>query len=226
MAAPEECHPLAHLRHLKPPGVQRIVQIRGQVGNLVHQIDQLRFQRRKFAQKIFGQFGMRVGRVIARVFHDAFAHGERQIQPAKGRIALFEPRHDAQRMQIVVKAQSMCAQALVQRALAGMAKGRMPDVVRQAQRFGQLRIQPQRTGRGARNLRHLQRVGEPAARVVSRQLPRQAAEDLCLTRQAAKGSRMQNPCRVAGKRRAVRVRWLRMGPHRQRAIAFHGNGGR
>ena len=39
-------------------GVKAVVEIGGQVGNLVGQIDQLRFERRKLVEEILGQFGM------------------------------------------------------------------------------------------------------------------------------------------------------------------------
>ena len=140
----EQRHGLAHLLDRKNAGVQPVVEIGGQIGNLVGQVDQLRLKRRKRVKKILGQLGVVRGGVIARVLHDALAHGERKIQPAKRRIALLEPRDDAQRVQVVVEAEAVRPQGAVERLFAGMAEGRMPDVVRQRQRLGQLRIQPQR----------------------------------------------------------------------------------
>ena len=48
--------------------------------------------------------------IVAGVLDDAFAHGEGQIQAAKCGIALFKPGDDAQRVQVVVKAESVGAE--------------------------------------------------------------------------------------------------------------------
>ncbi len=106
-------------------------------------------------------------------------------------------------MKVVVEAEAVAAERAVERLFAGMAKGRMPDVVRQRQRLGQLRIQSQRLGHGARNLRHFKGVREAAAKVVGKSLGGQAGKNLRLAGQAAKGARMQNPRGVARKRSAV-----------------------
>ena len=76
---------LAHLLQRENAGVESVVEIGGQIGDFVGQIDQLRFQRRKLIEKILGQFGMIGGRVVARVLHDAFAHAKGQVQSAKCR---------------------------------------------------------------------------------------------------------------------------------------------
>ena len=104
--------------------------------------------------------------VISRVLDDAFADRQGQIQPAKLQMPVLEVLHDAQRMQIVIETQAVLAQLVVERALSGMAKGRMPDIVRQRQRLGQVLIQPQRARHGPRNLRHFHGVGQAAAEVI------------------------------------------------------------
>jgi hypothetical protein len=205
--AAEERHALAHLLQREDAGVEAVVQVGGQVGDLVGQIDQLRFQRRKLVEEVLGQLRVLGGGVVARVLDDALAHAQRQIQPAKAGVALLKPGHDAQRVQVVVEAQAQAAQALVEGLFAGVAKGRMADVVRQRQRLGQLRIQPQRAA-SVRDLGHFQGVGQAAAEVVRRGVAGQAREDLRLAGQAAKGARVQNAGAVAGKGRAVGVRRL------------------
>ena len=57
--------------------------------------------------------------------------------------------------------------AAAERALAGMAEGRVAQVVRQRQRLGQVLVEPQHAGDGAGDLRHLQAVGQPRAVVVA-----------------------------------------------------------
>ena len=52
---------------------------------------------------------------------------------------------------------------LVQCALSRMAKGRVSQVMGQADGLGQILVEAQGTGNGAGDLRHLQRVGEPGA---------------------------------------------------------------
>ena len=73
------------------------------------------------------------------MFDDSFAHFEGEIQPGKSEIALLELFHDSQRVQIVVEALAMLAHAEIQLLFARVAKGRMPDVVNQRQRFGEIR---------------------------------------------------------------------------------------
>ncbi len=154
---------------------------------------------------------------------DALAHPQGQIQPAKAGVALLEPGDDAQGVQIMVEAQAKAAQALVESLFAGVAEGRMADVVGQRQRLGQLLVQPQRAGHGAGNLGDLKSVGEAAAKVVRRRIDGQAAEDLRLAGQAAKGARVQDAGGIAGKGRAVGVQRLRVRAMGQFAVRAHGN---
>src|SRR5919106_3563868 len=70
---------------------------------------------------------------------------------------------------------------LVDHALAGVSERRVPDVVTERDRLGQLLVQPKHLCDGARDLGDLQRVGEPRAVVVAGG----REEDLCLVFQAA-----------------------------------------
>ena len=49
---------------------------------------------------------------------------------------------------------------LIQRALPGMAKRRVAQIMGKADRFGQIFVQPQGAGNGPRDLRDLQRMGQ------------------------------------------------------------------
>ena len=67
--------------------------------------------------------------------------------------------------------QNRCAealgQALVERLLADVAERRVPEVVAEPDRLGQVLVQPQRTSDGARHLGDLERVRQPSAVVVA-----------------------------------------------------------
>ena len=54
----------------------------------------------EFAVIPLGQFRMIFGAVVVRVFDDSLADFERQIEPAKRRVAKFEVFDDAERVQV------------------------------------------------------------------------------------------------------------------------------
>src|ERR1700676_4197819 len=97
------------------------------------------------------------------MFDDAFANFKRQIDAGKIQIALLELLDDPQRLQIVMEAVAMRAQQFIELALPRVAEGRVPNVVDQAQGLGEIGVELQRSGDGARNLCDLQRVREPVA---------------------------------------------------------------
>ena len=68
----------------------------------------------------------------------------------------------------MVEAQAMLAQSLVERTLAGVTKGRVPDIVYQRKRLGQVGVQLQRIRKGARDLRNFHRVRQARAEMVRR----------------------------------------------------------
>ena len=84
-----------------------------------------------------------------------------QVQPVEVRIAPLQPGHDAQRLGVVVEAAVRRHQA-VEFALAGMAEGRVAEVMGQGQRLGQILVEPERARDGAGDLRHLDRSGSGA----------------------------------------------------------------
>ena len=124
-----------------------------------------------------------------------------QVQPVELGIAPLQPGHDAQRLGVVVEAAER-RHAVVERVLAGMAEGRVAEVVRQRQRLGQVLVEPQRAGQRAGDLRHLDRVGQPRAVVVALVVD----EDLRLVLQAAEGGGMDDAVAVALERAARRRR--------------------
>ncbi len=93
----------------------------------------------------------------------------------------------------------------VERFLAGMAERRVAEIVGQRQRLGEILVERQRAGDAARDLRHLEAVGEPRAVMVALVID----EDLGLVLQAAEGGGMDDAVAVALERRARRA--LRLG---------------
>ena len=91
---------------------------------------------------------------------------KRQIEPGKAGVALLEALDDAQGVQIVIEALAEALHLPVQLLLAGMREGRMADVVGQRQRLGQILVELQHVGQGARDLRHFDGVGQAVAEVV------------------------------------------------------------
>ena len=81
------------------------------------------------------------------MLEDALASLETQVQPVECGIAFFQFVDHAQRLQVVLES-AVGFHAAVQRILAGMAEGRVAEVVRQRDRFGQ----GLRSGAGAARL--------------------------------------------------------------------------
>jgi hypothetical protein len=87
-----------------------------------------------------------------------------------------------------------------------MSKWRMTEVMRQRQRFGEVLIEPQRAGERARDLRDLQRVGQPRAVVITLV----EHKDLRLVLEAAESRRMDDAVAIAPKWTSALARRLRM----------------
>src|SRR5580692_4947560 len=124
---------------------------------------------------------------------DAFADCQRQVESAKRRITQFEVFNDAQSMQVVIEAQAVTTQRIVQSAFTRMPKGRMANVMHQRQGFGEIFVEPQRRGNRACNLRDFHRVRQAAAKMIGVAM----RKDLCLARETAKGTRMNNASAIA-----------------------------
>src|SRR5665213_3858963 len=109
------------------------------------------------------------------------------------RVTLLEALYDAQRVQVVVEPKAVAAQTLVQCALAGVAEGRVADVVDQRKRLGQIDVQAKRRRNLACDLCDLDGVGKAAAEVVGCA----AGKDLRLAGKTAEGARLHDPVAVA-----------------------------
>ena len=159
-------------------------------------------------EHVLGKLRVLARVVVAGVLDDALAHAEREIEPAMSRIPAFKVLHDPQRMEIVVEAEAVPAQAIVERTLAGMAERRMSDVVNQRQRLGKVLVQAKLGRDLARDLCHLNGMGQPRAEVVGGT----AGEDLGLAGQPAEGARLDDPLSVALKRAPPRAAGAARGP--------------
>ena len=108
-------------------------------------------------------------------------------------------------MQIVVEAIAVFAHAFVEFLFAGVAEGRMPDVVHERERFGKIAIDVQRAGNGAGDLRHFESVREPVAEMIGKT----HGENLRFGFQPAERARMNDA--IAVTRVVVTVGMRRLG---------------
>ena len=146
--------------------------------------------------------GRDVGRRVAQravVLDQALQRLPRQVQTVERGVAALQPRHHAQGLGVVVEA-AIRLHPGVQRVLAGVAEGRVAEVVRQRQRFGKVLVQPQLAGDGAGDLRHFQAVGQPRAVEIAHVVD----EDLGLVLQLAERRAVDHPVAVALPRAARR----------------------
>ena len=150
----------------------------------------------------------RRARLPFRVLRDAVAHFPRQVQPAA---VVLEHVDDAQALLVVVEA---AGHQRVDDALAGVAERRVPEIVAERDRLGQLLVQPQHLGDRARDLRHLERVREPRAVVIAGR----REEHLRLVLQPAERLAVDDAVAIALERRADVV--FRLGRRRPRESAL------
>ena len=137
----------------------------------------------------------RGGRVRPRVVEDAVAHLLGEVEPLD-----LEVLDHPQRVLVVVEAHAVALlQALVEHRLADVAEGRMAEIVAQADRLGEVLVQPQRAGHVAGDAARLERVRQPRAVVVA--LGRD--EHLGLVLEAPERLAVHDPVAVALEGRAV-----------------------
>ena len=105
-----------------------------------------------------------------------------EVQPAA---VPLQHVHHAQALLIVLETAGV---DVVERALPGMAEGRVPQIVAQGDRLRQILIQTQGARHGPREAVDLQRVGQARAVVV----PLRLEENLGLVLEAAEGFRVRD----------------------------------
>ena len=126
------------------------------------------------------------------MLHNPLAHLPGQVEPGKVGIAALELGYDPQGLFVMVKAPVIFHQ-LCQGHLARVSKGRMPQVMCQADRLGQVLACSQGACHAAPDLCDLQCVCEACAVVITFIID----EYLRLIFEAAEGGRMQDSVTVA-----------------------------
>ncbi len=126
-----------------------------------------------------------------------------QVDPVELGIAALQLRQDAKSLLVVVEAGEI-GHGGGERVLAGMAEGRVAEVVGEGHRLGKVLIEPEGAGDRAGDLRHLDAVGQPRAIVVAFV----EDEDLSLVFQPPEGGAMDDAVAVALELRAGRARRL------------------
>src|SRR5258708_4892518 len=99
-----------------------IVEIRCVVGDFIHAVYQLRFERWPLIQQVFLQLGEFVRRIVPRMFNDSFADLKGEIQSRVSGKTLFELLDNSERMEIVIKTATVAAHQGVEAAFTGVAK--------------------------------------------------------------------------------------------------------
>jgi hypothetical protein len=160
-----------------------------------------------------------IGGVVAGVFDDALANAEGEIEAAVGGVALLEVLDDTQGVEVVVEAAAVALEALVQCALAGVAEGRVADVVNEGESLGEVFVEAELAGAGAGDLRDLDGVSEAAAEVVGGT----AGEDLRLTSETAEGARLHDAFAVALKGSAKLAERRRIHTGQKRIVRVTGH---
>ena len=100
---------VADVLDLEEAGLDAVVEVGGEVGDLVGEVDELRLERGALVEEVFGELGMMVGAVVAGVLDDAFADAEGEVEAAVGGVALLEVLDDAEGVQVVVEAEAVAA---------------------------------------------------------------------------------------------------------------------
>ena len=124
-----------------------------------------------------------------------------EVESVEGRVAALEPGDDTEGLDVVVEAAERGHSAF-KFLLSGVAEGRMAQIVAQSHRFGEIRVQAERGGDRAGDLRHLQGVGQARAEMIAFM----GDENLRFLLQPAERRGVDNPIAVTGERRARRAR--------------------
>ena len=133
----------------------------------------------------------------------SFEHLPGEVEPIEARIFPFELGDHAERLGVVVEAPGI-RHRRVERTLAGMAEGRVAEIVGERERLGQILVEPEPACHRAGDLGDFQAMSEARAVVIALVID----EDLGLVVQPPEGSGVQDAIAVTGKGRAGRARRL------------------
>ena len=154
------------------PGPQPIIEIVVIVGNIISQRGHLRLgagigaKLEIMAGVILRQRVGQRARYRAVMLGEALKGFPCQVQPVKLGVMLLQRGHNPDRLRVMVKA-AVRLHARVKRVFTGMAKRGVAKVMRERHRFGQLFVQAQSACDGACHLCHLNRMGQPGAKMVT-----------------------------------------------------------
>ena len=221
----EEGYVGAELFELDQMRFVAVVEVGGVVGDFIDEVDELSLERRALVEEIFGELGMFRGGIVAGMFDDSFADFESEIEPRKIQVALLKMFDDVERVQIVIEALAEFAHAQVELLFAGVAEGRMADVVDERERFGEIGVEAESGGDGAGDLRDFEGVSEAVAKMVGEA----SSENLRFGFEPAEGSRMDHAIAVARVGIAIRMWWFRIAAaarvaHVHGVFSEHGSG--
>ena len=167
------------------------------IGDVVGDRSDLRFQARPAVERerpFRVGLGERPGGLRDRpvMLGQPLQHLPAQIESRKARIGAFQPGQQPDGMGVVIEAAGGRHRRL-KRVLAGMAEGRMADIVGEAERLGQILVEAERTRHRPPDLRDFEAVGEANPDMIAAGRD----EDLGLVPQAPERHRMDDPVAVA-----------------------------
>ncbi len=184
IAVPQDADVLAYMTYVEMAGLDTIVEVGGEVGDLIGEVDDLGFERRALVEEVWSEFRVVSDPIVARVLDDSFPRAKCQIEAAMTCIPLLEAFHNPECVQVVIEAKTVRLQATVQSAFASVPKGRMADIVNQGECLHEIDVQAERGGDLTRYLGDLNGMSEPAPEVIGGA----AGEDLGLSSETPKRS--------------------------------------
>ena len=141
------------------------------------------------------------------VLDDTFQGFPSEIETIKLRITSFDPCDDTQCLGVVIEPTKRL-QTAIERALAGMAERRVPEVVGERQGLGEILVKAERASKRAGDLGDFKGVSEPGAVMIT--LVKH--EDLGLVLEPTEGRRVDDAIAIAAKQVARRTGRFRMDP--------------
>jgi hypothetical protein len=126
------------------------------------------------------------------MFGQAFQRFPSQVQAVPARIRGFKSGQCPDRLGIVIEAPEF-SQGFLQSIFPGMAERRMPDIMRETERFGQIFVEAESPRDRPANLCDLEAVGQPDAIMVAIG----GDKDLSLVAQPAEGNAVDDPVAIA-----------------------------
>ena len=148
--------------------------------------------------------------VVARMFDDAFAHTEGEVEASPGGVSLLEPCDDTEGVQVVVKSEAVPPQGGIKGFLACVSEGWVANVVSEGKRLGEILVQSECRGDGAGDLGDFEGMSEAAAKVVPWQIACEAGKYLGFTSEASKGPGVEDTSAVTREGRSIGMSGFRM----------------